>query len=172
MQLFEVFERRCSIRCFEPEPVDPGHLDTILEAVRRTPSAGNLQAYRVLVVTDKTRRREFADAALGQAFVADAPLLLVFSADPGRSAAKYGLRGSRLYSIQDATIACCFAMLAATALGYGSVWVGAFDTDRVQDLIGAGDELLPVALLPIGKAAESPESTGRRRFEEVIHFDR
>jgi site-specific recombinase XerC len=50
-----------------------------------------------------------------------------------RSAAKYRERGARLYAIQDATIACAFAMLAATALGLGTVWVGAFDDVRVMN---------------------------------------
>ena len=93
---------------------------------------------------------------------------MVFCANPARSAAKYRERGTRLYAIQDATIACAFAMLAATALGLGTVWVGAFDDVAVQKVLGTRD-LLPVAILPIGYAAEEPEPTPRRSLSDLVH---
>ena len=98
-----------------------------------------------------------------------APVVLAFCAHPRRSAAKYGRRGEELYCVQDATIACAYAQLAATALGLGSVWVGAFDTDAVAQAIGARRDWRPVALLPIGYPAESPEATPRRSLNELVH---
>ncbi len=61
-----------------------------------------------------------------------APAVLVFGTDAERSAEQYGERGSHLYSIQDATIACTCAALASAALGLGSVFVGSFDEERVR----------------------------------------
>lgn len=100
-------------------------------------------------------------------FVAQAPMVLVFCANQARSPAKYRERGASLYAIQDATIACAFAMLAATALGLGTVWVGAFDAAAVQR-VGCHD-LLPVAILPIGYPAEEPEPTPRRSLTDLVH---
>jgi nitroreductase len=87
---------------------------------------------------------------------------------PSAAAAKYQERGARLYAIQDATIACAFAMLAATALGLGTVWVGAFDDAAVQRVLGC-HALLPVAILPIGYPAEEPEPTPRRSLADLVH---
>jgi nitroreductase len=74
-----------------------------------------------------------------------------------------------LYSVQDATIACTFAMLAASALGLASVWVGAFDEDQVSRVISAPEEQRPVAMLPIGYAAGPPRQRARRKLEELVH---
>ena len=59
-------------------------------------------------------------------------------------------------------------MLAATALGLGTVWVGAFDDAAVQRVLGRHD-LLPVAILPIGYPAEEPEPTPRRSLADLVH---
>ena len=109
-----------------------------------------------------------AHAALYQFLIAQAPVVLVFCANQARSAAKYRKRGARLYAIQDAMIACAFAMLAATALGLSTVWVGDFDDAAVQRVLGCPD-LLPVAILPIGYPAEEPEPTPRRSLIDRVH---
>jgi nitroreductase len=70
--------------------------------------------------------------------------------------------------IQKRRFACAFAMLAATALGLGTVWVGAFDDAAVQRVLGRQD-LLPVAILPIGYPAEQPEPTPRRSLDDLVH---
>ena len=170
MNFFEVVQTRQSIRAFAPRPVEEEKLQTVLEAARRAPSAGNLQAFEIYVITRRAALRGLAQASLGQEFVAQAPVVLAFCAHPELSSHKYGRRGASLYSIQDATIACTFAHLAATALGLGSVWVGAFDDDAVRKEIGMGPDLVPLALLPIGYPGETPETTPRRSLSSLIHL--
>ena len=170
--LFKVIAGRRSVRAFKPDSVDERDLNLILEATASAPSAGNLQAYNVVVVTDSAIRRELARACWGQDFVAEAPVVLVFLADPKRSARVYGRRGAGLYALQDATIACTFAMLAAHALGYGTCWIGAFDDSAVLRAVGASESgLIPVAVLPIGRPAETPRTTSRRRAKDVFRKD-
>jgi len=169
MEFFDVMKSRHSIRAFAATPIERQKVQAILEAANRAPSAGNLQAYEIYLVTSGRARSAVARAALEQGFVAQAPIVLVFCAQPGRSAGRYGQRGVRLYAIQDATIACAFAMLAATALGLATVWVGAFDDDSVRRAIGAPAEIVPVAVLPVGYAGEKPEMTPRRPLNELVH---
>jgi nitroreductase len=149
--------------------VEEEHLHRILEAAMSAPSAGNLQAYKVVIVREEKKKRSLVEAAINQDFLAQAPVVLAFFAHPERSAAKYHNRGAELYSVQDATIACAYAQLAATSLGLGTVWVGAFDDDLVADALGADQEWRPVALLPIGYPAESPSPTPRRGRDELVH---
>lgn len=169
MEFFEVIEKRQSIRAFAPQPVEAEKLQHILAAANSAPSAGNLQAYEIYVVHDETRRLHLAQAALGQDFIQQAPVVLVFCTNPERSQPRYGRRGARLYSVQDATIACTHAMLAATALGLGSVWVGAFDEQGVIQAIQSLEGQVPVAILPIGYPAEEPERRTRRSLEDLAH---
>ncbi len=169
MDFFEVVQTRQSIRAFTARPVEAGKLQAILEAANRAPSAGNLQAFEIYVVTRRAVMKGLAQAALGQEFVAQAPVVLAFCAHPELSSRKYGKRGASLYSIQDTTIACTHAHLAATALGLASVWVGAFNDDAVRNALGVGQDLQPVALLPIGYPAEVPERTSRRPLSSLVH---
>ncbi|MCD6434515.1 MAG: nitroreductase family protein [Candidatus Diapherotrites archaeon] len=155
MDFFEVLRRRHSVRAYLAKKVEKEKLERILEAIDSAPSAGNLKAYKVVVIEDERKRKELADAAFSQQFVAQAPVVLVFFADTQKSASHYGIRGEQLYALQDATIACCFAMLACFALGLANCWVGAFDDSKVKEICGIREQALrPVAILPIGYADE------------------
>lgn len=169
MEYMDLIHSRRSVRSFTGKEVAPMQLTSILESARMAPSAGNLQAYEIYIVRSEEKRRELSQAAYGQDFIAAAPLVLVFCAHPALSAPRYGLRGQKLYAIQDATIACTFAMLAVYDLGLATVWVGSFDDREVQQIIGAPEGHLPIAILPIGEAAEIPEARPRRSLKELVH---
>jgi nitroreductase len=170
MEFFDIVNNRCSVRAFTTESVEDEKLLKILEASNRAPSAGNLQAYEIFVVTDPSKRDLLVKAALNQEFIASAPVVLVFCSHPARSEWRYGERGVRMYALQDATIACTLAMLAATAQGLASVWVGAFEDDYVGRVIGALDGVVPVAILPIGYADEAPIKRSRRDISELVQW--
>ena len=169
MQFLELVEQRHSVRAFTGAPIEPDKLAAILAAARLPPSAGNLQAFQVVVADDADSKQALAAAARGQDFLTEAAVVLVFCASPQRSESKYGQRGASLYCIQDATIAACYAQLAATAQGLASCWVGAFDEAPVEAALRIPPQLRPISLLPIGYAAEAPERPPRRPTEALIH---
>ncbi|MDD5434911.1 MAG: nitroreductase family protein [Nitrospira sp.] len=102
MDFFEVIDKRRSVRAFLEEPVEDVKVKAILEAANAAPSAGDLQAVEIYILRSEEKLRELAQAALGQYFIAEAPLALIFCAHPARSLIKYGMRGAELYCIQDA----------------------------------------------------------------------
>ncbi|OGY21880.1 MAG: nitroreductase [Candidatus Woykebacteria bacterium GWB1_45_5] len=167
MEFQKLLKERHSIRVYQDKPVEEEKLNQILEEARSAPSAGNLQAYKICVVKDKKAREKIAEAA-NQEFVAQAPVVLVFLQDPNQSSQKYNRRGEELYSLQDATIACAYAQLAAADLGLGSVWVGAFDEEEVAKIIGVPSNLRPIAILPIGYPAEKPAAKSHRPLDELV----
>jgi len=168
MELTAAIAARRSIRAFQTRPVEPESLDAILRAACAAPSAGNLQGYGIVVVRDAAARARLAEASLGQDFIAQAPVVLVFCADARRSGAKYGRRGETLYAVQDATIAAAYAQLAAVDAGLATTWVGAFDEAAVAEIVGAPPHARPVAVLPVGHAAEKPAPTSRRPLAEQV----
>ena len=170
MEFVEVLTQRRSVRSYKPQPVEESKLKRIFEAANLAPSAGNLQAYQVQVVRDQAKRKALAKAAHDQGFIAEAPVCLVFCADPDRSAAQYDRRGSELYSVQDATIAGAFAMLAAVDLGLATVWVGDFDEEEVRQVLEV-KSIRPVAMFSLGYAAELPPPSPRRALEEIFQGD-
>ncbi len=169
MEFFEVIEGRRSVRAFKPHPIEAEKLEELFEAVNRAPSAGNLQAFEVVQVEDPENKRKLAEACANQEFLEEAPLVLVFFANPERNTAKYGERGEKLYAMQDATIAAAYAQLAAHALGLATVWLGSFEEETVRETTGCPAEWTPVCVMPLGYANEKPFRSDRRITEEVFH---
>jgi nitroreductase len=169
MEFFEVIRRRRAVRVFERKAIPTETLEVVLETANAAPSACNLQAYEIYAVTEERQRAALAQAARQQTFLADAPVVLVFCTHAARSVERYAARGETLYTIQDATIACTFAMLAATARGLATVWVGSFDAEEVARVVGAPAGVEPVAILPLGYAAEEPPEPPRRPLEDLVH---
>jgi len=170
MDFLDVVYNRSSIRSFSSDSISLNLLNSILEATNRAPSAGNLQAYDIYIVKNTNVRTLIAHAAFNQDFIAQAPIILIFCAHPAISETRYHERGARLYSIQDATIACTYAMLASQNLGLGTVWVGAFDENQIRNIIGVSEEIIPIAILPIGFAKEKPKERSRRELSDLVHW--
>lgn len=160
--------KRKSIRRFTGQTVTREQLDEILKTTLIAPSAGNMQAYEIVVVKDGVKKDQLVKAALGQSFIAQAPVVLVFVALPLVSMQRYGNRGANLYCIQDATIACTYAMLTAQELGLSTTWVGAFNEEEVRSVVGADSNETPVAILPIGYKNEEPWKTPRKSMKQMI----
>lgn len=77
MELTAAIQKRCSIRRFKSTPVEKEKIMKILEAGQRAPSWGNTQPWRFIVITDKAKMAEVAQAAGGQPQAAGAPVLIV-----------------------------------------------------------------------------------------------
>lgn len=169
MEFFETVHARQSVRAYQSKPIEPKQLEVILSTANQSPSAGNVQGYEILVVRDAPTIQALANACFNQGFIAQAPLVLVFAADPARSGAKYGVAGERLFCVQDATIATAYAQLAATAMGLATCWIGAFKEEDIAKLLGLRAGLRPIALLPVGWPAETPSRTTRRALNDLVH---
>lgn len=171
LELFKAIGRRASVRAFKGDPIREGDLEKILSAATLAPSAGNLQPWCFLVSTKKKTKEALAEAALGQSFMAEAPVIITVCAVEGESAVRYGNRGRELYCIQDTAAATENILLAATALGYGSCWIGAFDEDAVKKVQGIQSGIRPVALIPLGFPDESPQVVRRKPLGEVVRYE-
>lgn len=169
MSFFDLISSRHSVRAFKEKKLQEDAIKKILSSAVKAASAGNLQSYQIFVVENKQTKHKLARAAHDQSFVGDASVVFVFCADPKNSEKEYGARGRDLYCIQDATIACAFAQLAAHALGLATVWVGSFDERSVADIIKCDSWLRPVAMLVVGFADEEPQITPRRPMAEMVH---
>jgi len=165
MEFREVVRARQSVRVYADRVVEEAKLMAILEAVNRAPSAGNFQAYEIYVVRREAKRQALMESTFDQKFVGQAPVSLVFCTHAGRC--EYP--NPETWALEDATIACTFATLAATDLGLATCWVGAFNPEAAAKVIGAPEGVMPMAILPIGYAGETPEWTSRRALRELVH---
>jgi nitroreductase len=169
MDVFEAIKGRRSIRSFKPESISDADLEKILEAGISAPSAGNCQPWEFVIVRDQKIKQKLVQAARGQSFLAEAPVVIVICADVNRTASRYGERGRTLYCIQDTAAAAQNIHLAAYALGYGTCWVGAFDESAAAEAIKAPAGVRPLIMIPIGKPREKPKPTPRTPLRERTH---
>ena len=167
MEFAEVIAARRSVRHFNPRlEVTASDVTALLEAAVAAPSAGNIQPWRFFVVRSEPARERLA-AAVHQGWATKAPVVIVVCADTRPCQARYGDRGLQLYAIQDTAAAVENMLLTAVDRGLASCWIGAFDENAVATAIGAGPQVVPVAILPVGHRAESAGRPARRPFAEV-----
>jgi len=167
MDFWSLIEQRHSVRAFDSSPVSDEAVERILGAAIRAPSAGNRQPWHFVIVRDPQIKVELGQAACGQSFVAEAPVVIVVCAEPERSAAVYKDRGRRLYCLQDTAAAVEHILLAATALGLGTCWVGALDEEAAARAVALPADFRPVAIVPLGTSGKPPTATPRRSLAEV-----
>ncbi|MGQ9460412.1 MAG: nitroreductase family protein [Candidatus Bathyarchaeaceae archaeon] len=159
MDVFEAIRARRSVRKFRPKPIPNEKLEMILDAGRLAPSAGNRQPWRFVVVKDPKRKKTLAKAADNQTFIADASVIVVALGDPEISPRWFR---------QDPMIAVEHMVLAATALGYGTCWIGAFNEEEVKRILEIPERLKVIVLLPIGFPDEAPSPRERKPLKEIV----
>jgi len=170
--VFELIRSRRSIRKYKSDPVPEKDINRILEAGIWAPSAGNLQPWEFILVRDALTKKALSNAAYGQTWVLEAPVVIVVCANVPRTARFYGERGSKLYCIQDTAAAIQNMLLAAHYLGYGTCWIGAFNEKMVKEILDMPEHVRPVAIITLGKPAENPPPPPRRPLKEVVHLEK
>lgn len=104
--------------------------------------------HRLCNVLNKDVRRQLAHAALSQTFIQEAGVVFVITARYEVTTSKYGKRGVRYVHIEAGHVGQNI-YLEATNLGLGTVAVGAFDDQKVKEVLGIEEE--PLYIMPVGK---------------------
>jgi nitroreductase len=172
MDVFEAILNRRSVRKYLDIPVEWDKIGMIMEAARVAPSAGNVQDWRFVVVTKPETRKELASAALSQDWISMAPVHVVVVAMVEKIKRHYGLRGERLYTIQDSAVAATHMMLAAHSLGLATCWIGAFDEGRFHRILNLPEHVRPQILLTLGYPDEKPPMPPRYPIESLVYLEK
>lgn len=183
MEFFEVILKRHSVRKFLPKPVEEAKILKIFEAVRLAPSWRNRQCWEFIVVRDKATINTLAKFRPHRyninIFLKDAPVIIVALADPKKS----GRIGDQSYYLVDVGIALEHLVLAATDLGLGTCWLGAFDERLIKKSLGIPEKIRVVALTPLGYPQTKPgildkaiktfaRSKYRKTLTEFVFFEK
>jgi len=157
-----IMQRR-SVRKYEPKPIPEDDLHAIIEAGRHAPSAANRQPWHFIVIKDAEQKRKVAEACSDQKWMADAAVIIAGVGRPSVSDTWYAV---------DVAIAMQNMILAATALGYGTCWIGAFDQEQVNSVLEVPADMRVVALTPVGVPSGRPEARPRQPLSEFASLDR
>ncbi len=168
MDLREAILRRRSIRTFSDRPVDTDAVEALKEAVLWAPSAGNLQSRVFYFVTHEHTRQKLGKASYQPEIFASAPLVVVGCTDDA-IVGEYGERGRDLYAVQDVAAAVQNLLLTAHAHDLGTVWIGAFDPEKVREALALPAGLEAVAMVPVGTPAEAPAPPEHKPPHALFH---
>ncbi len=177
---------RRSVRRFLDTPVTEAQLEALVVAAQSAPTSSNLQPWSVVAVQDPGRKAELAALAGDQAFITQAPLFLVWIADLGRArrlAAREGrplaaadFLETTLIGFLDAGLAAQNAVVAASSLGLGSVFVGAVRNrpEEVGAVLGLPEHAVAVVGLAVGlpDPDEAADVKPRLPLSAVLHRER
>jgi FMN reductase [NAD(P)H] len=197
MEFREILGRRRMHRAFLPDPLPPEQIERVCSVIRRAPSGGFSQGGSIVVVTDEERRagiaRAFGDehySRNGRNYIADAPALLVISANESLYHARYNeadklaaTGGTEVtwpvpYWFVDAGALMMLVLLAAIDEGLASAFIGHPEQKRIFDeLLGLPEEVVPIGLALIGKPGEDPPLGSRlkarqRARDDLVHWER
>jgi len=168
MNIMKAIQSRRSIRAFDTRGVEEEKLMRILESGRFSPSAGNRQERRFVIIKDAKTRKLLCEAARNQAFVAEAPVVIAACSVES----EYVMSCGQLAYPIDTAIAVDHMTLQAVEEGLGTCWIGAFDEKKVKEILNIPDNVRVVALLPLGYPSATPGPTVRKSLAEIVMWER
>jgi nitroreductase len=167
VETWDALRARRNVRVFSNRPLSADHVDQILEAGRRTPSARNWQPWDFIVITGPERLAELSRVSPGAGYVsgAAATIALIVPTPDGERA-----RDRTHYDLGQATMS---IMVAAADLGIGSGHAGVADQLRARKVLGFPEDRFCPYLIALGYPADGPlvpiVRPDRHPFEEIVH---
>jgi FMN reductase [NAD(P)H] len=179
-ETLKVICERASLRSFEDKEIPEEVLNQVLEAGVKSASGGNLQPYSIIKITDKTKMQKLVEAG-NQAFIADAPVNLLFCIDWNRTRRLAELQNAPFtadkafphfwISFQDTIIAAQSVCTAADSVGLGSVYIGTVpqipqSLQACKDLLNLPQGVFPVVMVTMGYPKDKPNY--RKKFGQNV----
>jgi nitroreductase len=158
-----------AIRKFTTQPLPEEGIKAILNAGRRAQSSKNMQAWHFIAIRDKATLQSLAECGDFAGHLAGAALgIAIVTPDPD----------IRFNVMFDAGQAAAYMQLAAWELGIGSCLATIYQHDQARRLLGFPDDMHIRIAISFGYPLETEKldrplrKTGRRSFDEVIHWER
>ncbi len=181
----DTMQRLCqhrSIRRFLDQPIEPGVIETIIQAGQAASTSHHVQAYTIIQVNRPDLRKQIADLAGPQPWVEQAPVFLVFCADLGRLETACSMHGTLpengwtelgIVATVDTALAAQNILVAAESIGLGGVFIGGIRNDpaTVCSLLNIPDNAYPVFGMCLGYPDQPPDIKPRLPLDLIFHQD-
>ena len=167
MEFFDVIEERYSMRGFTDQEVEKEKLDKVLEAARLAPTGVNFQPFKVYVIETKNNKEALSEIYGAEWFV-EAPYVLCVAANKDAAWTR-PWDGKNIADI-DGTIVMDHIILAATDVGLGTCYIGAFKEDIAHKFLKLDDEWEVLLFTPLGYPNAEPRETPRMKINEFVEY--
>lgn len=180
MDVLTAIKERRSCRSFAKDPISKEILDQVLEAATWAPSPLNAQPWNFVVITaeevknniitEAERSREVAIEKSGWGwlgkysveFLRAAPVAVAIVGDPKKSGVDQFMEGGAKAYEHACAAAVQNLLLAAHALGLGTLWFTMFDRDQLGKILDLPQGKTALALVYLGKPAADPVPAPRK----------
>ena len=172
MDLDKAIQNRHSVRKYKEDLVTLKQISLLLDAAAHSPSSGNLQDTRFIVVNNKEKNNKIAEASLGQYWMNTAPVFIVICSDISRLKTYFKDRAEN-YSLQNSAASAMLISLKAVDLGLATCWVNVFDQNAVSRVLNIRDSTLPQIILTIGYESEKPlKKLSHIPLKRIVSFNK
>ncbi len=141
MDVFEALTNRKSVRSYLQTPVPDEVLAKVMEAARLAPSAGNVQPWHFIIVKDEEKRVRIAKGCRYGKFLDESPVVIVACGDKRASPSWYAV---------ETAMALEHVVIASTALGLGTCWIGMFKEEEIRSMLNLPGRFEIIALMALG----------------------
>ena len=176
MDFDEVVRKRKMIREYDldRQQIPDEIITKLINNAHRAPSAGHTQVQEFIIVKDISIKKKLRKAAVNQEYVEKAPVLIVVCSNTSRSVGRYGSRGREFYSIVDGAFASMLILLTAVNEEIGACFVGAFQDNKVSEILELPKDVRPIGIVCIGypSSSEEPERLERINVNALVHHEK
>ena len=178
LTLDEIIRRRRSVRMYKDKDVEIELLEKIVATSRFAPSACNIQPWRFVVVTDKTKVKRIFSESLGgivsNKWAHSAPVFIVACVKKSLMVHGIAARYKNIpFHLLDMGAAIEHILLKVTELGLGACWIGWFNKGAVKKILNIPRSIEVISLITVGYEAEQDEKRERKilRNDEIIFLN-
>lgn len=167
MTIMETIRKRYSCRAYQEKAVEQDKIDSILEAARLAPSARNMQDWRFVIVNDSSVKRRVAECANKPDVFEKAGVIIAACSN-----SDHVMRCGQAIGPIDVAIALEHICLQATELRLGTCWIGAFDAEKVREILDIPDNITIIELMAVGYPADSKPEPKREPVENIACYNK
>ncbi len=170
MNLDKAIQNRHSVRRFTSKKPDWRDIIECIDSVRYAPMAGNIFSLKFIVVSDKEKIQNLADAAQ-QYFISQAQYVVVVCTNPSRTINSFEEQGKK-YCKQQAGAAIQNFLLKIQESKLATCWIGHFVEEQVKRALQIPENINVEAILPIGYEYGKTENKRKIDFNQILYFDK
>lgn len=167
MEFKDIITERYSVRGYLDKEVEQEKIDYILKAATIAPTGVNYQPFKVFVI-DTKKNKEILQNIYPQDWFVEAPIVIGVAVSKEKAWTR-PWDGKNIADI-DGTIVMDYIILAATDVGLGTCYIGAFKADIASEFLGLDDEWEPLLFTPLGYGNAEPRDTPRMEIDEFVEY--
>jgi nitroreductase len=189
--IWDIFKNRRSVRKYISDSIPEADILKIIDAARMSPTLGNQQPWKFLVVRDRNKIDQMKESCVKLSIIRyesntkkeltkeqyeekvraridnyfSAPVYIIVLTDNKSMYPDY--------NHWDGPMAAANLMLAARALGYGTVFISdAIPESVTKEVFNIPDTYTRVCITPLGVPVEWPQSPPKKKLEEFILYEK